>query len=97
MLSRIRYYVEKKSFDATLLRLRSLSTNLLAPSVGFMLTRIKITNQKKDIKFINFKPYLTPSTSLYNNDFLSFSHLCDCEAIFFQLSSSYGIVKADVT
>lgn len=52
--------------------------------------------QNKVIKLIAFKPYLTPSDTLYNNQFLSFLKLCDYESILFLYKVKAGLVKSDV-
>lgn len=53
--------------------------------------------QNKVIKLISFKPYLTPSETLYNNQFLSFLKLCDYESILFLYKVKAGLVRSDIT
>lgn len=52
--------------------------------------------QNKVIKFINFRPYLTPSNILYSNQFLPFLKLCDYESILYIHKIRVGLVKSDV-
>lgn len=52
--------------------------------------------QNKVIKLIFFKPYLTASETLYNNQFLSFLKLCDYESILFLYKVKTGLVRSDI-
>jgi hypothetical protein len=51
--------------------------------------------QNKALKFIRFKPPLTPTSELYGSQFLSFLQLCDFEPILFIHKVTQGLVKCD--
>jgi hypothetical protein len=51
--------------------------------------------QNKAIKLIKFRPYLTPTSELYDEDFLSFMQLCNYEQILFVYRVQSGGVRCD--
>lgn len=53
--------------------------------------------QNKAIKFINFKPHLTPTSLLYNCEFLPFLKVCEYESTLFLFKIHTGLVKTDVS
>jgi hypothetical protein len=100
VISRIRYVVDK----ATLMSLyyahiHSRLTYCLPVWSGCSLElKMRLQRlQNKVIKYVNFKPYLTPSHTIYNKNFLSFLKLCDYETVLFIHKVHTGLVKSDLT
>ena len=53
--------------------------------------------QNKAIKFIKQKPLRTPTSELFDDNLISFLHLCDYEVILFIQKIQMGLLKCDVT